>query len=269
MRGPSLWVGGLVASAALVVVPSCASGTVRISYRPVAGDVAVYRTSVRAVTVTTIGDVAPRRRVSTSVLTARQRVLASDATGSRVEVRLTQADAPAATFVVRFDRAGQLVEVQRIEGLPADALGELGLSELFPAAAAAPPSRPLAPGDGWAIDGPVTLASGAQEPARLVGRGRLVALGVADGRRVAKVDSAYSLPVRRTSKDTGGRLSLEGSLATRARVAYDLDDNEVASVEARSTGRYAVTLLPPVGVVGVPVPGTLDIDVSSTSRRVR
>lgn len=262
------WVGGVAASAALVVLPSCASETVRISYRPVAGDVAVYRTSVRAVTVTAIGDQAPRRRVVTSVLTVRQRVLEPDVTGSRVEVRLTRADAPAATFVVHFDRAGQLTEVQRIEGLPADALGDLGLSELVPVAAAAPPRRPLAPGDVWAIDGPVTLATGAQETARLVGRGRLVALGVADGRRVAKVESTYRLPVRRTSEDTGGRLSLEGSLATRARVAYDLDDDEVASVEARSTGRYSVTLLPPAGVVGVPVPGTLDVDVTSTSRRV-
>ena len=251
----------------------------RIAAQPAVGDIARYRISVRAVTVTRIGDEAPRRRTSASVLVARHRVLASDPDGSRVEVRLRQEGGEATTFVVRLDRAAQLVEVERIEGLPAGALGDLGLSEIFPAAAAAPPRRRLAPGDSWPLDGPVRVddspnggggtADGNGPPARLVGRGRLVSLGVAGGRRLANVDSRYTVPVRRGAAESGGRLTLEGTLATRARVTYDLDDEEVASVAARSTGRYAVTLLPPAGVGGMPVPGTLVVDVSSTSRRVR
>jgi len=183
-----------------------------------------------------------------------------------VEVRLAEAGEAPSTFVVRFDRSGQLVQVQRIEGLPADALGDLGVSEILPAAAAAPPRRALAPGEAWDIDGPP--AAGGASAGRLTGRGRLVELGVADGRRVARVDSSYRLPVRQTAADTGGRLALEGSLDTRAQVAYDLDDDQVHGVRSTSTGHYAVTLLPPDGVAGVPVPGTIDVEVSTTSRRV-
>ncbi|HEX2700264.1 MAG TPA: hypothetical protein VHM89_08705 [Acidimicrobiales bacterium] len=252
----------------LVLLPACGSGTVRISYRPAVGAVAVYRTSVRAVTVTSIGDEVPRRRVTSSALTAHHRVLESGPDGTRVEVRLHEQGVPDATFVVRFGRAGQLSEVQRIEGVPADVLGGLGVSEIFPAGAAAPPARPLAPGDRWAVDGPVRLADAGPSTARLAGHGRLVALAVAAGKSLARVDTDYRLPVRRTAADTGGRLALEGTLATRARVDYDLDDHEVDTVTARTTGRYAVTLLPPPGVSGVPVPGTLDVDVWSTSRRI-
>lgn len=257
----------------------CSDATVRIGAPPSVGDNAEYRISVRAVTVTTIGDGPPRRRVSSSVLVARHRVLESGPDASRVEVRLQPQGGDATTFVVRLDRAAQLVEVERVEGLPADALGTLGLSEIFPAAAAAPPRRALAPGDSWSIDGPVRLggpapgdgapvAEAPTKAVRLVGRGRLVSLGVADGRRLANVDSRYTLPVRRTAADTGGRLTMDGTLATRARVAYDLDDDEVASVSARSSGRYTVTLLPPPGVVGMAVAGTLNVEVSSTSLRV-
>lgn len=267
-----------VAAGLCVAGAGCSDGTVRIATQPAVGDVARYRISVRAATVTTIGDEAPRRRTSTTVLVARHRVLASGPDGSRVEVRLDQQGGEATTFVVRLDRAAQLVEVERIEGLPAGALGDLGLSEIFPAAAA-PPRRRLAPGDSWSLDGPVRVddsanggggtTDGQRPPVRLVGRGRLVSVGVAGGRRLANVDSRYTVPVRRTAAESGGRLALDGTLATSARVAYDLDDDVVASVEARSTGRYTVTLLPPDGMGGMPVPGRLVVDVSSTSRRVR
>jgi len=281
MRRSRRWLRALAAGTGLCVAGAgCVNGTVRIAARPAVGDVSRYRISVRAVSVTAIGGEAPRRRTSTSVLVARHRVLASGPDGSRVEVRLQREGGDPTTFVARLDRAGQLVEVERIDGLPAGALGDLGLSEIFPAGAAAPPRHHLAPGDSWPLDGPVRIGDAAnggggdappqadRAPARLEGRGRLVSLGVAGGRRLATVDSHYTLPVRRTAAGSGGRLALEGTLATRTRVAYDLDDKEVASVEAHSTGRYAVTLLPPAGVDGMPVPGTLTVNVSSTSRRV-
>lgn len=257
--------GSGLLSVVAVAGPGCGPDTVTLVSRPGVGDVAVYRISVRAVTVTSIGDETPRRRVAASVLTARHRVLASGAEGTRVKVRLEQEAGDTATFVVRFDRAAQLAGFQRIEGLPAEALDELGLSEILPVAAAGPPRRPLAPGDHWAIDGPVQLAAGTT---RLVGQGRLVALGVADGRRLAQVDTTYRLPVRRTAAELGGRVLLEGTLGTRARVAYDLDDDEVVTARTRTTGRYALTLVPPAGLGGAAVPGTLDVDVSSTSRRI-
>lgn len=244
----------------------CSSDSVRLSVLPSVGDRSTYRIEVRAVTVTTIGEGEPRRTVEDAELLARHRVLESGPDGSRVEVRLSRDGAAGPTFVVRFDRAAQPVEVQRIEGVPTGALGDLGLSEIFPSAAAAPPDRPLAPGDRWAIDEPVPLAG--PGPGRLVGEGRLVALEAADGRRLARVESDYRLPVRRTAEETDGRLRLDGSLTTRARVAYDLDDHVVQSVQARTRGRYRVTLLPPVGVAGTPVPGTLVVDVDSTTRRL-
>lgn len=280
MRRSRRWLRALAACTGLCVAGAgCVDGTVRIAAQPAVGDVARYRITVRAVSVTAIDDEAPRRRTSTSVLMARHRVLASGPDGSQVEVRLQRKGEDPTTFVARLDRAGQLVEVERIEGLPAGALGDLGLSEIFPAGGAAPPRHHLAPGDSWPLDGPVRvddvansgggapLADGGP-PARLQGRGRLVALGVAGGRHLATVDSRYTLPVRRTAGESGGRLALKGTLTTRSRVAYDLDDKQVASAEAHSTGRYTVTLLPPAGVGGIPVPGTLTVNVSSTSRRV-
>lgn len=250
----------------IVVGTGCRDDTVRLSFQPSPGARSSYRIEVRAVAVTTVGGGEARRTVAEAVLEARHRVLDSGPDGSRVEVRLIQRGGPAATFVVRFDRAAQPTEVQRIEGLPAGALGELGLSEIFPAAAAAPPDRPLGPGDRWDIDEPVSLAG--SRPARLSGEGRLVALEAADGRRLARVESAYRTPVHRTADQTDGRLRLEGSLGTRARVAYDLDDEVVQSVRARTRGRYDVTFLPPSGVAGDPVPGTLVVDVDSTTKRV-
>ncbi|HET7487655.1 MAG TPA: hypothetical protein VFJ85_06965 [Acidimicrobiales bacterium] len=254
------------AGAAMVAASACSSGTVVISSVPRAGSVAVYRITARAVTTTRIGQAKPERRVTTSVVTARHRVLEASAAGTLVEVRLTGAAAEPVTLTVRFDRAAQRTSVERADGLPAGVLGDVGLSELLPAAAAAPPRRALAPGDRWRIDGPVALAG--PEPASLSGRGRLTALGVAGGRHLAKVDSAYSLPVHRTSDTGQGRVVLDGTLATSARVAYDLDDDEVHSVTASTTGTYALTVLPPAGVDGGPVPGTLEVDVTSSSRRV-
>lgn len=254
---------GAVAVAALVP-GACAEDTVRLRFVPAAGERAEYRIEVRAESVTAIGDGEARRAVDQTVLVARHEVLESGDEGSTVEVHLSERDGPASTFLVRLDGRGRPVEVRRTEGAVATA--DLGLSELFPGAAGVPPERGLAPGDRWAIDAPVALA--APVPARLAGEGRLVALEAAGGRRLARVHSDYRLPVQRHAEGDTGRLVLDGSLATTARVAYDLDDGVVHSARARTTGRYRLTLLPPDGVGGVPVAGTLAVDVESTTRRV-
>ena len=266
MGGPRRRLGLLAAVALTITLAGCGSDTVRLALLPSVGHRSEYRIAVRAESVTTLTGSEPRRTVEETVLVAAHRVLEAGPDGSRVEVRLSEEGAPVSTFVVRFDRAAQPVEVQRIEGVPAGALGDLGLSEIFPAAAGAPPDRPLEPGDRWAIDEPAP--GGASATARLLGQGRLVALAAADGRRLARVESDYRLPVRRSAEETGGRLLLDGTVTTRARVAYDLDDDVVQSVQARTRGRYEVTLLPPAGVAGAPVPGTLVVDVDSTTRRV-
>ena len=260
-----------VAALALVVAllglgTACRDDRVRLAHQPQPGDRYSYRVEVRAVAVTTVGQEGPRRTVTDEVFDVRHDIMDVNPAGSVVNVRLEEKGDPPRTFVVRLDRAAQLAEVQRIEGLPASALGDLALSEIFPAAAAAPPDRSLAPGDRWSIDKPVRLA--ALEPSRLLGQGRLASLGVVAGREVATVQSTYRLDVQQQSEERHGGLVLKGSQSTRATAAYDLDDGAVMSVRASTRGTFDLTLMPPAGVEGRPIPGTLRVDVHSTTRRL-
>ena len=255
----------LAAALLLVSLVACGDDTVTLALQPAAGDTAEYRITVHATTVTTIGDDDPRRRTSSVVLRANQRVLEAGPEGSRVEVRLDPGGHRDTTFVVHLDPSAQLQEVQQVEGVPSAALGGLGVADLLPVAAAAPPGRPLAPGDRWAIDGPV-VEGGTRS--RLQGTGRLASLGVAGGRRLAYVDSSYVLPVDRMTDEGGAPVRLDGRLRTEARAAYDLDGKRVQWVRATTSARYDLTLLPPQGVGGLPVAGTLRVEVSSFSDRV-
>ncbi len=259
--------GLLVALAVTVaLVGACRDGTVRVAFRPERGDRYAYRTEVRAESVTSFGTEPPRRTVADGVLEAHHAVLDTGPDGTTVRVRLRHVGGETATFVVRLDRAAQLSEVERVQDLPAEVLGDLGLSEIFPAAAGAPPDRPLSPGQRWEIDEPVRL--GGRQPWRLRGRGRLVELGVVDGRHVATVESIYRLPVRRTSGTAQARVLLEGSQATRARSTYALRDGSVVSATATTRARYRLTLRPPEGTGGTAVSGTLVVETRTTTRRV-
>lgn len=249
------------------VAGGCRPDAVRVAFRPEPGARYVYRIEVDAVAVTTVGSEPPRRTVADDVFEADHAVLATGRRTSTVQVRLRPPEGRPVTFVVRLDRAAQLTEVQRVEGLPASVLGELGLSEIFPPAAAAPPDRPLSPGQRWRVDVPVQLSS--PDRSRLVGEGRLVGLGVVEGRDVATVATAYRLPVRRSTGEGGARLLLDGSMATRARGTYALSDGAVVSTTATTTGRYRLTVYPPEGTAGAPLSGTLDVEVHSKTRRLR
>ena len=251
---------------ALTVGVGCRENTVNLAYQPRPGDRYSYRVEVAAVAEARVGSEAPRRTESNNVFEAEHAVLEAAPSGSRVEVRLREQGGSPRTFVVGLDRAAQLAEVQSIEGLPASALGGLGLSEIFPAAAVAPPDRPLAPGSRWSIDEPVRIAS--PEATRLVGRGRLAELNVADGREVATVESDYRLPVRRTAQERRSQLELNGSQDTNASTTYDLADGSVVSVDARTEGTYDIMLVPPPETPGAPIPGTLTVEVRSVTRRV-
>ena len=249
-----------------MVLSGCRDDTVRIAFRPSRGDRYAYRIEVRATTATRVGGERPRRSVADTVFEARHAVTDAGPSGTTAEVHLRERGGRALTFSVRLDRAAQLTEVQRIEGLPAEALGDLGLSEIFPAAVTGPPDRPLAPGQRWSIDEPVRV-EGAR-PSRLVGRGRLVELGVIDGRHVATVEQDYRLPVRRRTAEGSTRVHLDGWQATRASGAYAVDDGAVVSAEAFTRGSYRLTVHPPEGSPGQAVTGTLVVEVRSTTRRV-
>lgn len=239
----------------------------RLSYRPQPGDKQVYRITVRAESITTLADEPPRQSVETDTFVTRHAVLEARADGSTVEVELEPEGLVARRLVVRQDRAAQLVAVERIEGLPAQLLGRLSLSELFPAAAGAPPDRRLAPGERWQFDEAIAL--GEAGTARLTGRGRLRSLGRAAGYDVATIDSQSRLPVRRVTEEAGARIMLRGTQETEASTVHRLADGSVERAEATTRASYTLSVLPPTGAPGPPIPGTLTVTVRSTTTRLR
>lgn len=255
-----------VAVVTAAVLAACQPDTVRIAFRPEAGTTYAYRVEVESVTVTTLQGGEPQRITDRFVLDAKQSVLESGDDSSRVRVRVAGPNVGARTYVVRLDRAGQLAEVQSIEGLPARALGSLGISEIFPVAAGAPPDRPLSPGERWQVNEPVRLPD--QPESRLRGSGRLTELGVVDGNEVATVESNYRLAVRGTTELEQGSFALEGAQSTVKTGTHRLEDGSVEEVRAVTRGRFRLALMPPAGTTGPVVPGTLTIEVRSHTSRV-
>jgi hypothetical protein len=255
-----------LAVALLALTAGCRPDTVNLGFHPAAGASYTYRVEVESLTVVSV-DGSPSQRVEDRFeLRADHDVLAAGAESSRVRVRLSGPNLGARTFVVRLDRAGQLAEVQRIEDLPARALGSIGLTEIFPAAAGAPPAAPLSPGERWVVDEPVSLPG--QPRTRLRGSGRLTELGVIDGEKVATIDSTFRLAVRGTTELEQGSFALDGSQSTTATATHRLADGAVEEVRAVTRGRYRHTLLPPAGTAGPAVPGTLTVEVRSHTVRV-
>ena len=185
-----------LAATAVLLLSACKPGAVRVDFRPRSGSTYTYAIDVKAATTTAIEGRAPTVSSNDEHLEARHVVQAIDGGGVVVDIKVTGASGPERPFEVTLDRAASLVEVQRVEDIPASVLGDLGLSEVFPAAAGAPPDRRLRPGTSWKIDEPVTLPGTRAE--RLTGSGRLVQLGVVDGRQVATIKSTYRLPVHQT-----------------------------------------------------------------------
>ena len=252
--------------ALLAVASGCQPDTVTLGFHPAAGASYTYRVEVESLTVVSV-DGSPSQRVEDRFeLRAVHDVLAAGAESSRVRVRLSGPNVGARTFVVRLDRAGQLAEVQRIENLPARALGSIGLSEIFPVAAGAPPAAPLSPGERWVVDEPVSLPG--QPRTRLRGSGRLTELGVIDGEKVATIDSTFRLAVKGTTELEQGSFALDGNQSTTATATHRLADGAVEEVRAVTRGSYQLTLLPPSGTTGPAVPGTLTVEVRSHTVRV-
>jgi hypothetical protein len=250
-----------VTAAAVAAAPAaCGAGTVRIAYAPPRGARATYRVTVHATTLTRVQGQPERRTNDDEVLAATHEVLSSGQDGSRVRVTLVAQGGQPRTYVVRLDRAAQLAEVQLVEGVPATALGDLGLSEIFPAAAGAPPTRPLAPGERWTIDQSLPLGG---PPVRLTGAGRLVSLGVVHGWKVATLETHYSLPVDRATEAA----RLIGTQTTATSATRRLADGTIDHETATTTASYRLLLLPPAGSRGPAIPGTLDVTITSDTRR--
>jgi hypothetical protein len=257
----------LLVIVAALTSAGCRDDHVTIVYHPPPGATFEYAIHIESSTTNAFGSSpVARAPVVPADINARHRVLDAAGDTTRVEVELEREGLGQRTFVMRFDRAAQLIAVESVEGIPAEALGSLGLSEIFPAAAGAPPDRPLRPGDHWVIDDQVQLP-GMDAPARLSGTGHLVQLGVIDGHKTATVTSTTTLPLSSTTTTSTSVQTLTGTQTTTITVVYDLSDGSVRHTTAATTGRYDVVLAPPAGRPGPGIKGTLGVELRSEIRR--
>lgn len=258
---------GLALALAATALVGCREGTVRLTFRPEVGAVYRYEVVVSTVSEVRLGQQAPEIREEDVVLTAEHTVLRAGDDGVEVKVLLQEPGGPDRVFEVVFDRAAQLEEVQSIEGVPDDRLGTLGISEIFPAAAGAPPDRPLEPGASWIIDDAIQLPDGAAAT-QLTGSGRLVELAVVGGNEVARLASAARLPLVSMLAAPGGNLRLSGSQVTDYTATHDLDDGAVREATSNTVGSFDLEVGPPPGLGAEAVRGTLRVEVSSQTRLI-
>ncbi len=257
----------MVALAALLGLTACEEGTVRLTFRPEVGDTYRYEVEVRTVSEVDLGGAAPERREEDVVLTAVHTVLRSGEEGVQVRVLLQSPGAPEQVFEVTFDRAAQLESVQSIEGVPDERLGNLGISEIFPAAAGAPPDQPLAPGASWTIDDAIELPESGSDT-RLQGSGRLVELGVVGDEEVARLVSAARLPLESVLPTPGGLLRLAGEQVTEYTATHDLDDGAVRDATSDTVGEFRLEVEPQGSAGAAPISGSLRVEVSSRTHLI-
>lgn len=262
----------------LLAIPlfvGCREDTVRVAFRPEVGAVYRYEVRVHSTSEVELPGEPPQERNEEIVLQSEHTVLDAGPDGVRVQVILGDASGSVRTFVVRFDRAAQLESLESEDATSLDAgaeadpdAGVLGISEIFPAAAAAPPDAALAPGERWDIDDRVVVP-GAVDAARLTGAGRLRELGIEDDVEVARLvtSSVLQLTSERESDD-GERVRLEGQQVTEQRASHDLRDGAVRSASSTTTGVYDLAITPPFGEVRDPVRGTLRVRITSTTTRL-
>ena len=251
-----------------VLAPACGDDRVSLRFRPAAGARWSYGVEAEAESRSEIEGRAPERARDRARLHVDHLVLGpGERPGTRVQVDLRpEGPGSPSRYVVVLDEAARLVEVEPVDGQPAELLGVLGLVELLPVSAGAPPG-PLAPGDAWTIDDAVTLPG--MPPSRLRGRGRLVELGVVDGRPVGVVETVTELAVERTRQTPTGPLVLRGVQTTRSRTSHAVDGGAVERSESVTAGRFDVELLPPGGDTALAVRGRIEVTVRSTTTRVR
>ena len=259
------WTAPLLLATALV---ACKDDTVRVTFRPEVGDVYRYEVTVHSRSEVRLPGDEPQRRDEEVTLESKQTVLEAGRDGVRVQIVLGDASGSVRTFAVRFDRAAQLEAVESDEAISDAEAGVIGLSEIFPAAAGAPPERRLGPGERWRIDDEVLLP-GAVEPATLTGDGRLVELAVQDGEEVARLATSTRLQLSSARETADGDIvRLRGVQVSEQRSSHDLDDGAVRSASSTTTGTFDLEISAPFGQLRTPVLGTLVVTVTSETRRL-
>ena len=259
---------------ALLFVPALAFGAltacdkeaVHVGFRPPAGATFRYEIKVQSVTTTVLGDEPPSRSTDEVTLESRDTVLSAAPEEVRVRVELHRAGSPPRTFTVRFDRAAQLAAVDEVDGLPPEVLGPVGLPEFLPAAVTAPPDRALSPGERWKIDANPSLPGG--QSVRMEGTGRLVKVTSSGGRKVASIRAETTLPLSSTSRVGGAMVALTGTETTESTAMRALADGAVQEANSVTKGTYDVAVTPEARSGGLPLRGTMEVEVRSQTRRL-
>jgi hypothetical protein len=156
--------------------------------------------------------------------------------------------------------------VDAVDGLPPEVLGPVGFPEFLPAAATAPPDRPLSPGEKWKIDARPTLPGSA--PVRLEGSGRLVKVTTSGGRKVASFEADTRLPLSGTTRLGNASVKLDGTETTASSATRSLADGAVQEASSVTKGTFDLVLGPGAGVQGQPVTGKMSVEIRSQTRRL-
>jgi len=239
---------------------------VRVGFHPEVGTSYRYEIRVQSTTTTNLGDAAPETSTDDVVLESVDTVLDSGPDSVRVQVLLKRGGSPDRTFVVRFDRGAQLAGVEAVDGLPPGVLGPNGLPEFLPAAATAPPDRPLSPGATWKIDATSTPVGGA--PVRLQGSGRLDKVTTSAGRKVASIKADTTLPQSGRSQVGDATVTLDGTETTASSATRALADGAVQESTSVTKGTFRLQLSPKPGQQAAPVSGSMSVEVRSQTRRL-
>jgi hypothetical protein len=226
------------------------------------GATVAYDVDVESLVVTHL-DGPPEESAEHVRLRAVQRVRGSDAEG-QIALELTlsgEGDRPR-TFDVALDAHRGVATLRSVEGLPVEVLGELGPSRLVVLATGLLPGRDLHAGQEWNIARTLELPEGTEH---LTGRGRLEALRVDHGVALARVEAHTRLPVRRDLRTPEGRVLVEGTESTAATVDYVVNDGTVRSARSVTTGTFSLSVSGPGGIAMVPLRGSLDLRIESTT----
>jgi hypothetical protein len=234
----------LVAAALSPLAGACRESTVTLDRSPAVGDRYSYRYELTATVSQSLEGAEPTRTDITTTIQADQEVLEVHAGGVRAEVTIRRDGGAPRRAVVRLDRAGALQGLELVEGQRPELLG---LDDLGAVLSTVPlPAGPLSPGARWTID-----------DGGVSGAGRLVRLGVIDGRDAAVVRTDTTQPVDEISPAGDTTAALEGRLRSRTTTAYDLDDGSVRRASSRTEGEVRARIDPPPGVDAEPVLGTI------------
>lgn len=263
-RPTSAWL--LVPLSLLLVATGCNdSERIDLVFSAESGTRLEYVITVNSRVLTRLGG-APQVTEEEIRLRAVQEVVAvSDEGVVDLEITITSESERPRVFEVRLDRTRGLASVDAVQGLPVEALGELGPARLVLLANGLPPDHPLEPGGSWRIEQDLELPEG---PELLRGRGRLEGLGHEGERPVARVRADTALPIDRVMNLEQGRVRLSGEERTRARLDYLVSDGTVRRARSVTTGVFALEVTPPPGTNAEPLEGELEVRVESRTEPV-